>query len=201
MQFENKLKKPSKLLLVISIVIFILSIVLFAFLLINNIRNMTGKSDGTITVEAPGVCNVELEEGKYTILLQTSGSRNGEYFSINKNISGLKCQIYNDSNNVDVTSTKINTTVSSGNESYVGIFDFTIDKTGKYTIETKLDDIQFNKVYLRVQNSTSFLKAFGSISLCIIILFIGIASMIVGVLCYIIKYVKYKKELNEQLRF
>ena len=199
MEKELRGKKPSKLLIIIPSIILVASMVFLGCVVGSNVKKMMGISDESTTIETPETKEITFDEaGKYTVFLQTSGVKNGEYYSMPANIKGLSLKVYSKSENIGVFSPTMNSTMNSGNNEFIGVFEFVIDTPGTYTVEANIDDNQEKNVLLSIQNSNMIFKFVGELFISIIIFIISIGIFIGFLIYWIIKKQKYKQLKSQQ---
>ena len=194
MDQEFRIKKPSKLLIIIPSIILLASLGLLCYVVGSSIKNMMNISNDDTVIEAPETKEITFDEsGKYTVFLQTCGVKNGEYYSITENIQGLSFKVYNENTNIGVLAPTMDSTMSSGNNEFSGVFEFIINTPGTYTVEANIDSDEYGNVLLSVQKSNVIFKFIGG-------LFIGVISFIIGMILFIgfliywiIKNQKYKQ--------
>lgn len=180
--------KSSTALYFISGLLFICGIGLFVFLLVKGITSTVDKMN--IQVVVPGTEVVELKKpGKYTIFLEYGSVINGKIYET-RNISGLMCSLYNRSTSeyIEIKKDKSNSNYSIGGRQGRSIYNFKIDKPGKYEIKGWYENNSTDEVVLSIGKGFVGSLVFTILSSSVI-LFITIGTS-VGILIYALKRTK-----------
>ncbi|MBE6071399.1 MAG: hypothetical protein E7208_05515 [Clostridium butyricum] len=107
-------------------------------------------------------------------------------------------KVYNNNENIEVFSQTMNSTMSSGNNEFIGVLEFVIDTPGTYTVEANIDDNEEKNVFLSIQKSNMIFKFVGGLFISIITFIISIGIFVGFLIYWIIKNQKYKQLKSQQ---
>jgi len=188
--------KPSRILYVVSAFIFLCGIILFAYLLTTGINSSISSINTKVIV--PGTETIEfVETGKYTIYLEQSSDLGGKIYETN-DINGLKLSLRNieTGEEVKLINTVFESSYNLGSRKGKSIFNFEVEKTGKYEIKGWYESDKDEKVVIAI--GKGFIASLvRTILLCILTFF---ASTGVSAIIFIYTFNKRRRNriLNTQ---
>ena len=124
--------KPGKGVYLVSGAVFVIGIILFVVLLLTGITSTVSRLDNRIVV--PGTQTIELKEtGKYSIYFEYRSVLDGKVYET-ESIVGLMCSLKNTETgeSINLSNSIVNSNYSISGRQGKSIFDFDIDKPGKY---------------------------------------------------------------------
>ncbi|HHV97996.1 MAG TPA: hypothetical protein GXX36_00225 [Clostridiaceae bacterium] len=187
--------KPDRILYVISVLIFLCGMALFAYLLMTGISSTVSKIDTRVVM--PGTETIEFTEtGKYTIYFEQRSNMYGKIYETN-DINGLTLSLRNieTGEELELINTAFESSYNVGSRKGKSIFNFKVEKAGKYEIRGWYESDKDQKVVLAI--GKGFVTALvRTILLCIVTFF---ASVGVSVIIFIYTFNKRKRNriLNE----
>ncbi len=204
MEYNHNIKKPSKLVIIISSIILVVSIVFSICIVINTItkfKSLYTESKNSILV--PDMKEINFDEpGKYTIFLQTRGmAMDGYYFTVPEDINGLRVRIHNGNNELNVYPVNGDIRTTLGSNEYVGVLEFEIDTPGNYQVETERNIDQNSSLSLTIQKSNFIFKLIGGIFLSIFSIAFGVGIFVISIIYWTVKNNRYKREAEKNPLF
>ncbi len=179
---------PSKLMYVISGLIFIIGIISFVVVLVTGILSSVNSFDNQVLV--PGTRNIELKEpGDYNIYFEYRSIVDGRVFETS-NINGLVCKLKNiDSGEyIRLENSTVNSSYSVNGREGRSLFSFTIDKAGTYEIDASYESGDGEEAVLAIGKGFG-VNLLSTIFICFAILFVTIAG---AVILFVYTYKKRK---------
>lgn len=189
---ESKTIKPSKIFYGISAVIFVAGIISFIVVLITGISSSMDSIGNRFVV--PGSQIIELKDaGNYSIYFEYSSIIDGKVYETSS-INGLVCTLTNNKTGDDITlkNPTIDSDYSMNGRKGKSLFDFSIEESGKYTIQAKYESGEGEKAVLAIG------QGFGMAIIRIVLISIGILLVGIGggIAIFILTFVKRKKAMQ-----
>ena len=161
-----------------------------------SLKQKDGIDANSIRINAPGKEEITFNDtGKYTIYLQTAGNSNGTYYSLSNDMGGINVKLYSKDKNIDIQSPKASSTMTTGTDTYEGIFTFEIEKPGTYTLESNLNNTKIQNVGIKIEKSNAILVFILKIFLGIILSISLVFSIVAAVFFFIIRKKKNKRSV------
>jgi uncharacterized membrane protein len=169
---------PSKLMYVISGLIFVIGIISFVIVLVTGILSSVNSFDNQVIV--PGTNSFQLKEpGDYNIYFEYRSVVDGRIFETS-NINGLVCKLKNiDSGEyIRLENSKVNSTYSVNGREGRSLFSFSVDKAGTYEIDASYESGDGEEAVLVIGKGFG-MKLISTIFICFAILFVSIAGAVI----------------------
>ncbi|KNY29616.1 hypothetical protein [Pseudobacteroides cellulosolvens] len=187
--------RPGKVFYLISGAVFIIGIILFVVLLLTGITSTVNRLDTRIVV--PGTNTIELKEtGKYSIYFEYRSVLDGKVYET-ESIVGLMCSLKNTETgeSVNLSNSIANSNYSISGRQGKSIFDFDIDKPGKYEFKAWYKSERGEEAVLAIG------KGFGgslvrTILLCIGALIISLGASITIFVVTLVRRNRAKKSMQ-----
>ena len=169
---------PSKLMYVISGLIFIIGIISFVIVLVTGMSSSVNRFGNQVVV--PGTKIIQLEDpGDYEIYFEYRSIVDGRVFET-ININGLVCKLKNiDSGEyIRLENSKINSNYSVNGREGRSLFSFSVDKAGTYEIDASYESGEGEEAVLVIGKGLG-MKLLSTIFKCFAILFVTIAGAVI----------------------
>lgn len=149
MEYKVK-RRPSKINYFLAVLIILVGAGIFTMLIVSTVIK---SADNYKRVIVPGEKIINLDsEGRYTIFLEYESVIGSKVYSSSRYIPGLKCEIkpYGSNDSIEVTPARYDSNYSFNGHKGTSIFEFNIDKPGKYVLSASYDDNTSNEIVLAV---------------------------------------------------
>ena len=196
-------RKPSKACYILGVFLIIIGITFFVSQVVMVVTNLM---DTHNLMVAPGNLEIIAEEsGVYTIFYEYRSTIDDKLYSTsNSNISGLKINVTDISNNqeIEIERASINTTYSLNGREGVSIFEFKIEEPCKLLIEAEYEKTKGDDVVLNITKNKVSETMIQVIKIIIITLTIVLCGALVLIITSIKrnKYNKINKKINLEKR-
>lgn len=192
---DTEVIKPGKVFYLVSGAVFVIGIILFVVLLLTGITSSVNRLDTRIVV--PGTQTIELKEtGKYSIYFEYRSVLDGKVYET-ESIVGLMCSLKNTETgqSVNLSNSIINSNYSISGRQGKSIFDFDINKPGKYEFKAWYKSERGEEAVLAIG------KGFGgslvrTILLCIGVLIISLGASIAIFVVTLVRRNRAKKSIQ-----
>lgn len=202
MNYLGKPKKVPKVISLIPHIVGIASWIVTITILISSTLVLYNSLDNINHVLVPGKQEITLEEsGKYSIYLDMDGVIEGKRYIIPKNIDGsINSRIYSKDKSKEIKLNSVD--FSFDNESNkLEIFNFKVEKSGTYVIETQLVNSNIKNAVLSIENSSVIFGFVLKVIISIIIWIIGNCIWGIGFVIVNNKNKKYEQEFKKENMF
>lgn len=192
---DTEVIKPGKVFYLVSGAVFVIGIILFVVLLLTGITSSVNRLDTRIVV--PGTQTIELKEtGKYSIYFEYRSVLDGKVYET-ESIVGLMCSLKSTETgqSVNLSNSIINSNYSISGRQGKSIFDFDINKPGKYEFKAWYKSERGEEAVLAIG------KGFGgslvrTILLCIGVLIISLGASIAIFVVTLVRRNRAKKSIQ-----
>lgn len=189
---DTEVIKPGKVLYLISGAVFVIGIILFVVLLLTGITSTVNRLDTRVVV--PGTNTIELKEtGKYSIYFEYRSVLDEKVYET-ESIVGLMCSLKNTETgeSVNLSNSIVNSNYSISGRQGKSIFDFDIDKPGKYEFKAWYKSERGEEAVLAIGKGFSG-SLVRTILLCIGVLIISLGASITIFVVTLIRRNRAKK--------
>ncbi len=187
--------RPGKIFYLVSGAVFVIGIILFVVLLLTGITSTVNRLDNRIVV--PGTQTIELKEtGKYSIYFEYRSVLDGKVYET-ESIVGLMCSLKNTETgeSINLSNSIVNSNYSISGRQGKSIFDFDIDKPGKYEFKAWYKSERGEEAVLAIGKGFSG-SLFRTILLCIGVLIISLGASVTIFVVTLVRRNRAKKSIQ-----